>query len=137
MERGHTPLTTWFWGAYLVASHTPGMSAVQFQRQLGLKRYETAFQILHKLRASMVRPDIDRIGGVRGEYVELDETHVGGKTRGEGRTPASGSTRPRKWPEIEGVTGPTSRYPVVRRPGHPAIPPVWRQLGIVVDFHGV
>lgn len=36
--------------------------ATQFQRQLGLKRYETAFQILHKLRVAMVRPDRDRIG---------------------------------------------------------------------------
>jgi hypothetical protein len=56
---------------------------VQFQRQLGLKRYETAFQILHKLRAAMVRPDRDRIGG---DFpVEVDETWVGGRTRGEGR----------------------------------------------------
>src|SRR5450756_2072086 len=54
MERSHTPLSTWFWAAYLVASQTPGMSAVQFQRQLGLSRYETAFQLLHKLRAGMV-----------------------------------------------------------------------------------
>ena len=57
MERTHTPLSVWFWAAYLVASQTPCMSAVQFQRQLGLPRYETAFQILHKLRAGMVRPD--------------------------------------------------------------------------------
>ncbi|HKN27857.1 MAG TPA: IS1595 family transposase, partial [Roseiarcus sp.] len=57
MERSHTPLSVWFWAAYLVASQTPGMSAVQFQRQLGLTRYETAFGILHKLRAGMVRPD--------------------------------------------------------------------------------
>ena len=34
MERSHTPLNVWFWAAYLVASQTPGMSAVQFQRQL-------------------------------------------------------------------------------------------------------
>jgi hypothetical protein len=33
------------------------MSARQFQRQLGISRYETAFNILHKLRAAMVRPD--------------------------------------------------------------------------------
>jgi Transposase zinc-ribbon domain len=52
MQDSHMPLLTWFWGAYLVASLTPGMSAVQFQRQLGLNRYETAFQILHKLRAA-------------------------------------------------------------------------------------
>jgi hypothetical protein len=49
MERTHTPLSVWFWAAHLVASQTPGMSAVQLQRQLGLPRYETAFQILHKL----------------------------------------------------------------------------------------
>ncbi len=74
MERSHTPLSVWFWAAYLVASQTPGMSAVQFQRQLGLTRYETAFGILHKLRAGMVRPDQDRIGGRAKEHVEVDET---------------------------------------------------------------
>ena len=66
------------------ASLTPGMSAVQFQRQLGLTRYETAFQILHKLRAGMVRPERDQIGAA-GNHVEVDETWVGGKTRGEGQ----------------------------------------------------
>ena len=85
MERTHTPLSVWFWAAYLVASQTPGMSAVQFQRQLGLSRYETAFQILHKLRAGMVRPDQDRIGGKPEEHVEADETYIGGRTRGKGR----------------------------------------------------
>jgi hypothetical protein len=83
MERSHTPLSIWFWAAYLVASQPPGMSAVQFQRQLGLSRY--AFQIVHKLRAGMVRPDQDRIGGRANEHVEVDETWVGGRTRGEGR----------------------------------------------------
>jgi hypothetical protein len=48
----------------------PGMSAMQFQRQLGIARYETAFQILHKLRAGMVRPDRDRIGRRANEHVE-------------------------------------------------------------------
>lgn len=83
LHRTRVPLQTWFWGAYLVTAQTPGMSALQFQRQLGLSRYETAFQLLHKLRAAMVRPDRDRIGG---EYlVEVDETEVGGQTRGQGR----------------------------------------------------
>src|SRR5271168_2069505 len=85
MARSHTPLSVWFWSAYLVSSQTPGMSAVQLQRQLGLSRYETAFQILHKLRAGMVRPDQDRIGGRSGAHVEVDETWVGGRTRGKGR----------------------------------------------------
>ena len=66
----------------MTTTQTPGMSAVQFQRQLGL-RYETAFQILHKLRAGMVRPERDAIGA---QYaVEVDEVLVGGRTKGEGR----------------------------------------------------
>ena len=85
MARLHTPLSVWFWSAYLVSSQTPGVSAVQLRRQLGLSRYETAFQILHKLRAGMVRPDQDRIGGRPGEHVEVDETWAGGRTRGKGR----------------------------------------------------
>jgi hypothetical protein len=83
MQQTHTPLSTWFWGAYLVTTQTPGQSALQFQRQLGLPRYETAFQILHKLRAGMVRPERDRIGGEH--KVEIDECLIGGRTRGEGR----------------------------------------------------
>jgi len=82
MQSTHTPLSTWFWGAYLVTTQTPGQSALQFQRQLGLSRYETAFQILHKLRAGMVRPERDTIGG---EYpVEMDECFIGGRSRGVG-----------------------------------------------------
>lgn len=47
MERTHTPLSVWFGSACLLTSLTPGMSAIRFQRQLGLSRYETAFQIFH------------------------------------------------------------------------------------------
>jgi hypothetical protein len=45
---------------------------------------ETAFQILHKLRAGMVRPNQDRIGGEPEERVEADETYIGGRTRSNG-----------------------------------------------------
>lgn len=85
MEKTRTPLLIWFWAVYLVTTHTTGISAVQFQRQLGIRRYEKAFLLLHKIRAAMVRPDQDRIGGISGEHVEADETLVGGRTRGEGR----------------------------------------------------
>ena len=66
-----------------VTTQTPGQSALQFQRQLGLKRYETAFQMLHKLRAGLVRPERDTVGD---QYpVEVDKSFVGGRTKGEGR----------------------------------------------------
>jgi hypothetical protein len=83
MHKTHMPLSTWFWGAYLMTTQTPGQSALQFQRQLGLTRNETAFQLLHKLRAGMVRPERDTIGSRW--PVEVDECYVGGRTRGEGR----------------------------------------------------
>ena len=50
-----------------------------------ISRYETAFGLLHKLRAAMVRPNQDRIGGRPGQHVEVDETWIGRRTRGEGR----------------------------------------------------
>ena len=84
MHGTRTPLLVWFWGAYLATTHTPGLSALQFQRQLCIHRYETAFQVLHKLRAAMVRPGREKIG-TDGWHVEVDETYIGGRTRGEGR----------------------------------------------------
>ena len=75
MHKTHTPLRLWFWAAYLVATHTPGISAKQLQRQLGLSRYETAWLMLQKLRRAMVAPER---GPLRGE-VEVDEGFVGGR----------------------------------------------------------
>ena len=56
-----------------------GISAIQLQKQLDIKRYETAFNMLHKLRAAMVNPDRDKLRGV----VEVDETYVGGTETGK------------------------------------------------------
>jgi hypothetical protein len=57
MHGTRTPLQLWFWAAYLVATHHPGISAVQLKRQLGIARYDTAWLILHKLRRAMVAPE--------------------------------------------------------------------------------
>lgn len=78
MHRTRTPLRLWFWAAYLVATHTPGISAVQLQRQLGISRYETAWLILQKLRRAMVAPEREPLQG----EVEVDETLVGGHHEG-------------------------------------------------------
>lgn len=78
MHDSHLPLKLWFWAAYWVATHTPGISAVQLQRQLGITKYKTAWFLLHRLRRGMVRDNRDPISGV----VEADETHVGGPAKG-------------------------------------------------------
>ncbi len=73
LHRTRTSLREWFWAAYLVTMHTPGMSALQLQRQLGIARYETAWTMLHKLRRAMLRPQRERLRG----KVEVDETYIG------------------------------------------------------------
>lgn len=78
MHRSKQPLLLWFWAAYIMTTETPGVSALQLQRQLGLKRYEPAYNMLQKFRASMVNHDRSKIGGT----VEVDETYIGGATTG-------------------------------------------------------
>ncbi len=78
LHRTRVPLRLWFAAAYLVTTHTPGFSAVQLQRQLGLGRYETAWTMLQKLRRAMLRPERERLSGV----VEVDEAYVGGIEEG-------------------------------------------------------
>jgi len=73
-----TPLTLWFWAAYLMTTDKRGVSALLLQRQLGLRRYETAWMILHKLRRAMVNSAREPL---RGE-VEIDDTWVGGTQAG-------------------------------------------------------
>jgi transposase-like protein len=73
-----TPLTVWFWAAYLMTTDKRGVSALFFQHQLGLRRYETAWMLLHKFRRAMINLAREPL---RGE-VEIDETWVGGAQAG-------------------------------------------------------
>ncbi len=73
-----TPLTLWFWAAYLMTTDKRGVSALLLQRQLGFRRYETAWMMLHKLRRAMVNAAREPLHG----KVEIDETWVGGTQAG-------------------------------------------------------
>jgi len=75
----HAPAAAlWFWAAYLVATHHPGISAKQLQRQLGIGRHETAWIMLHKLRRAMAAPEREPLKG----EVEADEFFLGGLEEG-------------------------------------------------------
>jgi transposase-like protein len=71
MHRSKLPLTTWFWAAHMMATHSNGMSARQLEGQLGVT-YKTAWLLAQKLRRSMVDPDRDLLEGV----VEVDQTEI-------------------------------------------------------------
>jgi transposase-like protein len=81
-EGTRTPLQTWFTAAWWVTSQKHGMSAMGLQRALGLGlgSYQTAWMMLHRLRAAMVRPGRERLSGL----VEVDEAYVGGVEAGAG-----------------------------------------------------
>src|SRR3989442_8201972 len=73
-----TPLTLWFGAAYRMTTDKRGVSALLLQRQLALRRYETAWMMLHKFRRAMVNSTRE---ARRGD-VEVDDTWVGGPQAG-------------------------------------------------------
>ena len=79
MHRSHIPLREWFWAAYLVATHTPGISAAQLQRQLGIGSATTAWHLLHRLRKGMVNETRSHLSGL----IEADESTIGGPANGK------------------------------------------------------
>jgi hypothetical protein len=72
MHGSKLPLTVWFWAAYLMATHSNGMSALQLQKQLGLGSYKSAWLLAAKLRRAMVAPGRAPLAGL----VEVDETGI-------------------------------------------------------------
>jgi len=72
------PLTVWFWAAYLMTTDKRGISALLLQRQFALRRYETAWMMLHKFRRAMVNLEREPLRG----QVEVDETWIGGNQAG-------------------------------------------------------
>jgi hypothetical protein len=65
----HLPLRLWLEALWHVTSQKSEASALGRQRVLGVGSYRTAWNLLHKLRRTMVRPGRDRLQGV----IEVDE----------------------------------------------------------------
>jgi transposase-like protein len=76
----HLPLWKWFTAIYLMIESKKGISANQMKRTLGVGSYRTAWYLCHRIRAAMADAAIEPLMGT----VEVDETYVGGKTKGEG-----------------------------------------------------
>ena len=73
-----TPLPVWFRAMWWVTTQKNGASALGLQQVLGLRKYKTAWTMLHKLRRAMVRPGRDLLAG----RIEVDESYVGGEEEG-------------------------------------------------------
>ena len=105
MHRSHIGIQEWFWAAYLVATHTPGFSAKQLERQLGCQ-YRTAWFMLHRLRRSMVNDARSKLTG----DVEVDESIIGGPVKGQrGRGVTAAATKTLIFGAVE-VVGYTDKH---------------------------
>jgi len=83
-------LTVWFEACWMFTSSKNGVSALELQRALEIGSYATAWAMLQRLRAVVVRDGREPLAGT----VEVDETFVGGKERGKalGRSPGTKKT---------------------------------------------
>ena len=73
----HLPLDKWYMAIALIVDAKKGMSALQLQRHLKVN-YRTAWYLSHRIREAMVDKDAPKLKGI----VEIDETYIGGKQRG-------------------------------------------------------
>ena len=87
LHRSKQPLTVWFWAAWLMATHSNGISALQLQEQLGIRSHKTAWLLCAKVRKAMVDPDRSPLDGL----VEVDETDLPYRTKDD--PPAGGQGR--------------------------------------------
>ena len=104
MHHSKLPLTAWFWAAYLMATHSNGISALQLQRQLAFGSYKTAWLICAKLRSSMLAPDRSPLAGL----VEVDETEIACRSKNDPVTGGGGRSHQGKIlvvgaVEVEGI----------------------------------
>jgi transposase-like protein len=76
----HLPLAKWFLAIALISESKKGISANQLSRALGVQ-YRTAWYLAHRIRKAMTESDPPKLKGV----VEVDETYIGGKQRGNYR----------------------------------------------------
>lgn len=74
----HLPLRKWFIAIYLTVESKKGISANQMKRTIGVS-YKTAWYLCHRIRAAMTELEPKKLKGT----VEVDETFVGGKGRGQ------------------------------------------------------
>ncbi|KAA6305271.1 hypothetical protein EZS27_043077, partial [termite gut metagenome] len=79
-ENTHLDLRMCLYAINLVIVSRKGKSAMQLQRELGMKSYKGAWRMMQKIRKAMAKEEMKEVFEA---VVEIDETYVGGKPRKE------------------------------------------------------
>jgi transposase len=83
-EKSSTSLRLWFYAMYLMGSTRCGISAKQIQRETGVT-YKTAWRMFRQIR-TLLSEDVQ----LEGDRVEVDETYMGGRRKGNSGRPMRG-----------------------------------------------
>lgn len=75
LAESKVPLQKWLMAAWILTSHTKGMSSVQLSKTLGVTQ-KTAWFLSHRIRTTFTEN-----GGLFTGVVEVDETYMGGKEK--------------------------------------------------------
>lgn len=67
------PFQYWYLSLHLMTATKKGLSALELQRQIGHKRYEPIFRMMHKIRSAMGKRD-DRY--LLKDMIELDDAYI-------------------------------------------------------------
>lgn len=79
-EESPIPLGKWVLAIHLMCSSKKGISANQLKRELGIS-YQSAWFLCHRIRLAMSQEPMASLLGGENNFVELDETFVGGKPK--------------------------------------------------------
>lgn len=99
-HRIRQPLLTIFWAVYLIATSKKGISAMELKRKLGIKSYQTAWHLFHKIRSAMASSQMFPLTG----DAEADETLIGGTRTGKRGRGATGKIPVAAVVETDGKT---------------------------------
>ena len=77
-ENTHLDLRMWLYAINLIIISRKGVSALQLQRELGMKSYKGAWRMMKKIREAIGKEEMTEVFEA---IVEMDETYVGGKPR--------------------------------------------------------
>lgn len=72
MQSSKLPLKVWFQAFWYIGQTRKGVSSKQMQRFLGIKRYKTVFELMHKIRNMMSQSELERLSSSLEGFVKVN-----------------------------------------------------------------